>query len=85
MLQGVDQGLGSGNIGGHRNVVHIAKSEKAGLVRLAGADIGIPEPICWSPPWEPDINRTMRRPVASDTIFPVVPVAQRWWRLSTPQ
>mgnify|MGYP007025274707 CR=1 FL=1 len=35
----------------------------------------IRDPICWSPPWGPLRNRCSFRPVASETILPVVPAA----------
>ena len=43
MLQGVDQRLGGGDVGGHRDVVDVAEPQQAGLVRLDGfREIRIP-------------------------------------------
>ena len=36
MLQAVDQHLGSGNVGGNRNIVHIADAQQVHLVGLRG-------------------------------------------------
>ena len=47
------------------------------LRRLEERKQEILDAICWSPPWAPPKNRCIFSPVASETIFPVVPVAQR--------
>ena len=43
MLQGVDQGLGSGDVGGKGDVVNVAEAQKAGLIRLAKMGVGVPK------------------------------------------
>lgn len=43
------------------------------------------EVICWTPPWDPGSRHSIWRPVASETILPVFPVAQIFCLLSIPQ
>ena len=95
----MDQNLGGSNVGSHRDIMHIAEAEQVDVVRLMGFGIqGIPEKQEQVHLIAGDARRDllvaalrageefwMVSPVASLTILPVVPVAQRLCRLRMPQ
>ena len=87
----MDHGLGRGDIGGVGDIVDIAQAQQAGLIRLGGlgpdgiAEIQQQVDLIAGNPGSDLLIAAMgaaqelkiSRPVASDTILPVVPVAQR--------
>jgi len=81
--RGRDQEVGAGPVARHRDVPHHRQAQQRLDVGVSPS--AIRAPICWSPPSGPLRKQVIGRPSSSPSSRPVVPVAQRSCRASSPR